>query len=71
MAPLSRAVHLLGMGAFAVVYGLIRAALLFGVIASLGRREGLAGNLRAARDPSRASTVRASAHSGATSGPCS
>ena len=34
MAPLSRAVHLLGMGAFAVVYGLIRTALLFGVIAS-------------------------------------
>jgi ABC-2 type transport system permease protein len=34
MAPLSRVVHLLGMGAFAVVYGLIRTALLFGVIAS-------------------------------------
>ncbi|HST26298.1 MAG TPA: ABC transporter permease [Gaiellaceae bacterium] len=34
MAPLSRAVHLLGMGAFAVVYGLIRTALLFAVIAS-------------------------------------
>jgi ABC-2 type transport system permease protein len=34
MAPLSRAVHLLGMGAFAVVYGLLRTALLFGVIAS-------------------------------------
>jgi ABC-2 type transport system permease protein len=34
MAPLSRAVHLLGMGAFALIYGLIRTALLFGVIAS-------------------------------------
>jgi ABC-2 type transport system permease protein len=34
MAPLSRVVHLLGMGAFAVVYGLLRTALLFGVIAS-------------------------------------
>jgi ABC-2 type transport system permease protein len=33
MAPLSRAVHLFGMGAFAVIYGLIRAALLFGVVA--------------------------------------
>src|SRR5512142_1477133 len=29
MAPLSRTVHLLGMGAFAVVYGLVRSALLF------------------------------------------
>ena len=34
MAPLSRSVHLLGMGAFAVVYGLIRTALLFAVVAS-------------------------------------
>ena len=34
MAPLSRVVHLLGMGVFALVYGLIRTALLFGVIAS-------------------------------------
>jgi len=34
MAPLSRVVHLLGMGAFAVVYGLIRTALLFVVVAS-------------------------------------
>jgi ABC-2 type transport system permease protein len=33
MAPLSRAVHLGGMGIFAVVYGVIRAGLLFGVIA--------------------------------------
>jgi ABC-2 type transport system permease protein len=33
MAPLSRVVHLVGMGLFAVVYGVARAALLFGVIA--------------------------------------
>ncbi len=33
MAPLSRAVHLLGMGAFAVLYGLARTALLFAVVA--------------------------------------
>jgi ABC-2 type transport system permease protein len=33
MAPLSRSVHLMGMGLFAVVYGVARAALLFGVIA--------------------------------------
>ena len=33
MAPLSRAVHLLGMGAFAVLYGVLRTALLFGVVA--------------------------------------
>lgn len=33
MAPLSRATHLSGMGVFAVVYGVLRAALLFGVIA--------------------------------------
>jgi ABC-2 type transport system permease protein len=33
MAPLSRAVHLLGMGAFAVLYGLLRTAALFGVVA--------------------------------------
>jgi len=33
MAPLSRVVHLAGMGLFAVFYGVIRAALLFGVIA--------------------------------------
>ena len=33
MAPLSRAVHLLGMGAFAVLYGVIRTAALFGVVA--------------------------------------
>ena len=33
MAPLSRTVHLIGMGVFAVVYGVVRAALLFGAIA--------------------------------------
>src|SRR5919107_5639083 len=33
MAPLSRAVHLIGMGAFAVLYGVIRTALLFAVVA--------------------------------------
>src|SRR5918998_1531761 len=35
MAPLSRPVHLLGMGAFAVVYGVVRAALLFAAVAAL------------------------------------
>ncbi len=34
MAPLSRPIHLFGMGIFAVLYGLVRTALLFGVIAS-------------------------------------
>ena len=33
MAPLSRSVHLLGMGVFAVIYGVARAGLLFAVIA--------------------------------------
>ena len=33
MAPLSRAVHLLGMGLFAVLYGVLRTALLFAVVA--------------------------------------
>jgi ABC-2 type transport system permease protein len=33
MAPLSRSVHLVGMGIFAVAYGVVRAALLFGSIA--------------------------------------
>jgi ABC-2 type transport system permease protein len=33
MAPLSRFVHLMGMGLFAVLYGVVRAGLLFGVIA--------------------------------------
>jgi ABC-2 type transport system permease protein len=35
MAPLSRPVHLLGMGAFAVLYGVVRASLLFGVVAAM------------------------------------
>ena len=35
MAPLSRPVHLLGMGSFAVVYGLIRSTLLFIVVAAM------------------------------------
>ena len=34
MAPLSRPVHLIGMGLFAVAYGVVRAALLFGVVAA-------------------------------------
>ena len=33
MAPLSRPIHLFGMGAFAFVYGIVRAVLLFGVVA--------------------------------------
>jgi ABC-2 type transport system permease protein len=35
MAPLSRPMHLFGMGFFAVGYGVIRAGLLFGVVAAL------------------------------------
>src|SRR5215218_5313186 len=33
MAPLSRPVHLLGMGLFAILYGLVRTAALFAVVA--------------------------------------
>ena len=33
MAPLARSMHLLGMGIFAVLYGLVRAAIVFGAIA--------------------------------------
>jgi ABC-2 type transport system permease protein len=33
MAPLRRSVHLVGMGAFGVLYGLLRTAALFGVVA--------------------------------------
>src|ERR671934_3143085 len=33
MAPLSRAVHLLGMGTFAVLYGVVRTSALFAVVA--------------------------------------
>ncbi len=34
MAPLSRPAHLLGMGAFAVIYGVLRTVLLFGLVAA-------------------------------------
>ena len=34
MAPLSRPVHLFGMGLFAIVYGIVRAVLLFAVVAA-------------------------------------
>jgi ABC-2 type transport system permease protein len=34
MAPLSRPVHLIGMGLFAIAYGLLRAALVFGAISA-------------------------------------
>src|SRR4051812_30634149 len=34
MAPLARVVHLRGMGVFGVVYGVVRTALLFGVVAA-------------------------------------
>jgi ABC-2 type transport system permease protein len=34
MAPLARPVHLFGMGLFAVAYGVVRAVLLFGVVAA-------------------------------------
>src|ERR671939_56288 len=34
MAPLSRPVHLFGMGVFAIAYGVVRAVLLFGVVAA-------------------------------------
>jgi ABC-2 type transport system permease protein len=33
MAPLSRPIHLFGMGFFAIAYGIVRAVLLFGVVA--------------------------------------
>jgi ABC-2 type transport system permease protein len=33
MAPLSRPVHLIGMGLFAIAYGLVRASLVFGAVA--------------------------------------
>jgi ABC-2 type transport system permease protein len=35
MAPLSRPAHLLGMGAFAVIYGVLRTILLFGLVAAV------------------------------------
>jgi ABC-2 type transport system permease protein len=34
MAPLARPVHLFGMGLFAIVYGIVRAVLLFAVVAA-------------------------------------
>jgi len=34
MAPLSRPVHLIGMGLFAIGYGIVRASLVFGVVAA-------------------------------------
>src|ERR687884_693036 len=34
MAPLSRPVHLVGMGVFAVAYGVVRATMLFAVVAA-------------------------------------
>src|SRR5690348_305637 len=34
MAPLSRPVHLIGMGLFAIGYGVVRASLIFGVVAA-------------------------------------
>ena len=34
MAPLSRPVHLVGMGLFAIAYGIVRASLIFGVVAA-------------------------------------
>src|SRR5919201_6719415 len=37
MAPVSRPVHLIGMGVFAVLYGIVRAAILFAaVVAFIG-----------------------------------
>jgi ABC-2 type transport system permease protein len=35
MAPLSRPVHLIGMGIFAIGYGVVRASLVFGAIAAM------------------------------------
>src|SRR5213082_1328266 len=35
MAPLSRPVHLIGMGLFAIGYGIVRASLVFGAVAAL------------------------------------
>ena len=35
MAPLARPVHLAGMGLFSVAYGVVRAVLLFGIVAAL------------------------------------
>src|SRR6476469_7274708 len=35
MAPLARPVHLIGMGLFAIAYGLVRATLIFAVVAAM------------------------------------
>ena len=35
MAPLSRPVHLIGMGIFAIGYGVVRASLVFGAVAAM------------------------------------
>ena len=35
MAPLSRPVHLIGMGLFAIAYGIVRATLIFAVVAAM------------------------------------
>ena len=48
MAPLSRPIHLFGMGAFAIVYGVIRAVLLFGVVALFFRLDLAGANFPAA-----------------------
>src|SRR5437016_2462163 len=73
MAPLSRSVHLIGMGLFAIAYGLVRAALVFGAIsaffglhmpeANFGTAllllgVGLARHLAAARDRRRLDSAR-------------
>ena len=49
MAPLSRLVHLFGQGAFAVLYGLIRATILFFVGRRVHRHPHAARELRARR----------------------
>jgi ABC-2 type transport system permease protein len=48
MAPLERPVHLLGMGAFAVLYGVVRTAVLFAVVAFFFGLEFPAANFLAA-----------------------
>src|SRR5919204_5488664 len=40
MAPLSRATHLIGMGLFAILYGIVRAAFLFGAGERDAKRHG-------------------------------
>ena len=50
MAPLSRPIHLFGMGLFAIVYGVIRAILLFAVVALFFHLELAHANYVAALD---------------------